>query len=112
MQILGNFLRVSGALLLLLVVAEIGAFLSTAVFHQDVDWIPKGFPSFFPLVVIPGKEAVETGLSYFSAVMGSLLWIFESAFAVALIVTGHRIVRSDVKYRLEEKEAIDRTSRP
>ena len=110
MQALGNFLLLSALLLLGLVVIQVAAFLSTAVFHVDVDWLPKGFPTSFPIVALPGQNAVETGLSYFSATMGSLLWIFEIGIAVALLFTGRRILAGERKFQLEEKEAIDRAA--
>jgi hypothetical protein len=103
MKTLGALVALSGVAVLIWVVAQIVMFLSIAVFFPDADWRPQWL-----LVWLPSVEAVQNTAFLFDGIMGSLLWLAETAFAVILIVTGRRILAAERKDRLEEKQAIDR----
>ncbi len=106
MRTLGAFVAVSGMAGLLWVAAQIGMFLSIAAFFPDADWRPGWF-----LIWLPSPEAFQSTAFLFDAIMGSLLWLAETAFAVILIVAGRRILTAERKDRLEEQQAIDRILR-
>src|SRR4051812_26419376 len=103
MKTLGALVALSGVAVFVWGVAQIVIFFSIAVFFPDADWRPQWF-----LVWLPSVEAVENTAFLFDGIMGSLLWLAETAFAVVLIVSGRRILAAERKDRLEEKQAIDR----
>ena len=104
MKILGVFVALSGAAVLIWVFAQLVLFLSAAVFFPNADWRPDDW--FF--LVLPSNQSFQNSLFYFNSIMGSLLWLVETALAVALIITGRRIVATERRHQHEEKQAIDR----
>lgn len=101
MKALGIFVALSGAVLLGWIAVQIAAFIRTATFSPDADFTTQ-------VLLIPSPESLRDTMFYFNATLGGLLWVVEAGIAVALIVTGRRILAHERREQIAEKRAIER----
>ena len=100
------FLRLSGIAVLVWVAVQVGTFLSGATFSPG----PFGLKGFF-VFWLPSKAGVDDAFFFFNAIMGTLLWVFESGLGIVLILVGRCISASERKERLEYQQALERILR-